>query len=130
MKLRDTFAAFSELLGVCDSGEYVEARDFVELVRELLTIVEAPPGEGDPDPATTDGLATILLRCLQEYGDAPVALAPVAYAHTAGYHEADYVVRVPAHPTRDGEAHFPYDGEWQVGSGDADDDTTILVIGR
>lgn len=130
MKPRDIFAAFSELLGVYDSGEYVEVRDFAGLVRELLAIVEAPPGEGDPDPATTDGLATILLRCLQEYGDAPVALAPVAYAHTAGYHEADYVVRVPAHRTRDGEARRLYDGEWQAGNGDADDDTMILVIGR
>lgn len=130
MKLRDVFAALSELLGVYDSGEYVEARDFARLTRELLTIEEAPPGEGDPDPATTDGLATIMLRCLQEYGDAPVALAPVAYAHTAGYHEVDYVTRVPAHPTRDGESRFPYDGDWQAGNGDADDDAMILVIGR
>lgn len=130
MKLRDVFAALSELLGVYDSGEYVEARDFARLTRELLTIEEAPPGEGDPDPATTDGLATIMLRCLQECGDSPVALAPVAYAHTAGYHEVDYVTRVPAHPTRDGESRYPYDGDWQAGSGDADDDTMILVIGR
>jgi hypothetical protein len=130
MGLDDICAAFTGLLTVYDEGEFVEVKDFAHVARELLTLTEAPPGEGDPDPGRTEGLTTILLRALQEYGDAPVALMPSPYGGAKGYSEAGWVAVQTAHPLRDGEGHKGYDGEWQPGDGRADDDRTIVVIGR